>query len=62
LWKVDERRDSIRRPNLVSGFRWNFYEISDVEVRFSLATTLYFLFACLAVIWWIFRTGYRLKN
>ena len=47
---------------LVSGFRWSFYEVADVDVRVSLAMTLFFLFACLAVIWWIFRTGYRLKN
>jgi ABC-2 type transport system permease protein len=47
---------------LISGFRWSFYEVADVDVRISLAMTLFFLFACLAVIWWIFRTGYRLKN
>jgi ABC-2 type transport system permease protein len=47
---------------LISGFRWSFYEVADVDVRISLAMTLLFLFACLAAIWWIFRTGYRLKN
>ena len=47
---------------LVSGFRWSFYEVADVDVRVSLGVTLFFLFVCLAVIWWIFRTGYRLKN
>jgi ABC-2 type transport system permease protein len=47
---------------LISGFRWSFYEIADVDVRVSLGVTLFFLFVCLAVIWWIFRTGYRLKN
>jgi ABC-2 type transport system permease protein len=47
---------------LISGFRWSFYEIADVDVRISLAMTLFFLFTCLAVIWWIFKTGYRLKN
>ena len=46
---------------LVSGFRWSFYEISDVNVGVSLAMTLAFLFACLGVVWWMFRTGYRLK-
>jgi ABC-2 type transport system permease protein len=46
---------------LISGFRWSFYGISDVNVCVSLAMTLLFLAACLAVIWWIFRTGYRLK-
>jgi ABC-2 type transport system permease protein len=47
---------------LISGFRWSFYEVADVSVGISLAMTLVFLFACLAVVWWIFRTGYRLKN
>jgi ABC-2 type transport system permease protein len=47
---------------LVSGFRWSFYGIADVNVGVSLAMTLVFLFACLAVVWWIFRTGYRLKR
>ena len=46
---------------LISGFRWSFYEISDVNVGMSLLMTLGFLVACLAVIWWIFKTGYRLK-
>ena len=46
---------------LVSGFRWSFYEISDVRVGVSLAMTGLFLAACLAIVWWIFRTGYRLK-
>jgi ABC-2 type transport system permease protein len=47
---------------LISGFRWSFYEVADVSVGVSLGMTLVFLFACLAVVWWIFRTGYRLKN
>ena len=47
---------------LVSGFRWSFFEISDVGVGVSLALTLSFLGICLAVVWWMFRTGYRLKN
>ena len=47
---------------LVSGFRWSFYEISDVGVGISLAMTAAFLIACLGIVWWIFRTGYRLKN
>ncbi len=46
---------------LVSGFRWSFYEISDVNILASLGMTLVFLFVCLAVIWRIFTTGYRLK-
>lgn len=47
---------------LISGFRWSFYEVADVNVGVSIAMTLVFLVACLAIIWWIFRTGYRLKN
>jgi ABC-2 type transport system permease protein len=46
---------------LVSGFRWSFYEISDVNVGLSLTMTLGFLSLCLVVIWWIFKTGYRIK-
>jgi len=46
---------------LVSGFRWSFYEISDVNVFVSLAMTLAFLAICLAAVWRIFKTGYRLK-
>jgi ABC-2 type transport system permease protein len=46
---------------LVSGFRWSFYEIADVHVGVSLAMTALFLLLCLAVVWWIFKTGYRLK-
>jgi ABC-2 type transport system permease protein len=47
---------------LVSGFRWSFYGIADVDIGVSLAMTLLFLGACLAVVWWIFKTGYRLKK
>jgi ABC-2 type transport system permease protein len=47
---------------LISGFRWSFYEIADVSVSVSICMTTAFLVICLAVIWWIFRTGYRLKN
>jgi ABC-2 type transport system permease protein len=47
---------------LISGFRWSFYEVSDVSVGISLAMTLAFLAICLATVWWIFRTGYRLKT
>jgi ABC-2 type transport system permease protein len=46
---------------LVSGFRWSFYGLADVNVAASLLLVLAFLAACLAVIFWIFRTGYRLK-
>ncbi len=47
---------------LVSGFRWSFYEVADVSIGASVAATLLFLFACLAVVWWMFRTGYKIKN
>jgi ABC-2 type transport system permease protein len=47
---------------LISGFRWSFYGIADVEVGVSLAATLGFFLICLAVVAWIFKTGYRLKN
>jgi ABC-2 type transport system permease protein len=47
---------------LISGFRWSFYGIADVGVGVSLGMTLVFLAICLALVWWIFRTGYRLKN
>src|SRR5216683_2396848 len=47
---------------LVSGFRWSFYEIADVHVGISVGMTVLFLLACLAAIWWIFKTGYRLKS
>ncbi|WP_072389047.1 ABC transporter permease [Hyphomicrobium sp. CS1BSMeth3] len=46
---------------LISGFRWSFFEISDVSVGISLTMTLVFLLLCLTIVWWIFRTGYRLK-
>ncbi|GLS30660.1 ABC-2 type transport system permease protein [Mesorhizobium albiziae] len=47
---------------LVSGFRWSFFSTADVGVGVSLAMTLAFLTACLAIVAWIFRTGYRLKT
>jgi ABC-2 type transport system permease protein len=47
---------------LISGFRWSFYEISDVNVGVSLAATLAFFLLCLAAVAWIFKTGYRLKS
>ena len=47
---------------LISGFRWSFFESSDVGVGVSLAMTLGFFVVCLAVVGWIFRTGYRLKS
>ncbi len=47
---------------LISGFRWSFYGMADVHIGVSLGMTLVFLFACIAAVGWIFRTGYRLKN
>jgi ABC-2 type transport system permease protein len=47
---------------LISGFRWSFYGISDVSVAVSVGMTLVFMALCLAAVWWIFKTGYRLKT
>ena len=47
---------------LVSGFRWSFYSVSDVSVGVSLGMTLVFLSLCLAIVVWMFKTGYRLKT
>ena len=47
---------------LVSGFRWSFYGVSDVGVGWSLLATFGFVLVCLAAIWAIFRTGYKLKT
>ncbi len=47
---------------LISGFRWSFFDISDVGVGLSLAMITLFLAICLAIIWWIFKTGYRIKT
>jgi ABC-2 type transport system permease protein len=47
---------------LISGFRWSFYGIADVSVGVSLAMTVCFLALCLTSVWWIFKTGYRLKT
>jgi ABC-2 type transport system permease protein len=47
---------------LISGFRWAFYENADVSIYLSLTMTGLFFFICLTVVWWIFRTGYRLRS
>ena len=47
---------------LISGFRWSFFNIADVHIHLSLAVTLAFLAICMAIVWWFFKTGYRLKN
>ena len=47
---------------LISGFRWSFYGISDVDVGVSLGMTVVFLTICLALVCWIFKTGYDSKR
>jgi ABC-2 type transport system permease protein len=47
---------------LISCFRWSFYGTADVSVGLSLAMTILFLILCLTAVWWIFKTGYRLKT
>ena len=47
---------------LISGFRWAFYGVADVNVAVSLGMTVMFMLLCLTTIWWIFKTGYRLKS
>jgi ABC-2 type transport system permease protein len=47
---------------LISGFRWSFYGVADVSVAVSLGMTALFLAVCLVAVWWIFRTGYKLKR
>lgn len=49
---------------LISGFRWAFFgeQAADVNIAVSLAAIVVFLLVCLAAVWWIFKTGYRLKN
>jgi ABC-2 type transport system permease protein len=47
---------------LISGFRWSFYEISDVSIEVSVGMTIAFLAICMTIVWWIFKTGYKLKK
>jgi ABC-2 type transport system permease protein len=47
---------------LISGFRWAFYGVSDVHIGISVGMTFLFLTACMITVWWIFRTGYRLRS
>ena len=46
---------------LISGFRWSFFEVSDVSVTTSLTMVVVFLVACLTIVWWMFKTGYKIK-
>ncbi len=47
---------------LISGFRWSFFEVSDVDVGISMLMVLLFLGLCMTTIWWMFRSGYKLKQ
>ncbi len=47
---------------LISGFRWSFYENADVAIALSLGMVLGFLLLCLVAVWWIFKSGYKLRN
>lgn len=47
---------------LISGFRWSFYGVADMPVEISIVMALAFLFICVAIIYWIFKTGYKLKR
>jgi ABC-2 type transport system permease protein len=47
---------------LVSGFRWSFYGVADVDIGVSIGMTLLFLVICLTIVWWIFKTGYKIKK
>jgi ABC-2 type transport system permease protein len=47
---------------LISGFRWSFFEVADVSVGISLMMVIGFLLLCLGIVWWMFKTGYRLKQ
>jgi len=47
---------------LISGFRWSFYGVADVDVVLSFSATLGFLAVCVTAVWWVFKTGYKLKS
>ncbi len=47
---------------LISGFRWSFYGVADVHIAVSTGMTLAFLAICLGVVWWVFKTGYKLRH
>jgi ABC-2 type transport system permease protein len=47
---------------LVSGFRWSFFEVSDVNVMTSFMMIMVFLALCLGIVFWMFKTGYKLKE
>ncbi len=47
---------------LISGFRWSFYGVADVHIGVSIGMTLGFLAICLGLVWWVFKTGYKLRK
>ncbi len=47
---------------LISGFRWSFYGVADVHIAVSTGMTVAFLVLCLGVVWWVFKTGYKIRN
>jgi len=47
---------------LISGFRWAFYGVADVQIGVSIGVTLAFLLVCLAFVWWAFKSGYKLRS
>ncbi len=47
---------------LISGFRWSFFDLADVHIGVSVAAIFLFLAVCLSIVWWIFKTGHRLKT
>jgi len=47
---------------LISGFRWSFFDVADVSVGLSITMITGFLIACLALVWWMFKTGYKLRQ
>ena len=47
---------------LISGFRWSFFEVSDVGHQLSLAMVVMFLLFCIGIVWWMFKSGYKLRQ
>jgi len=47
---------------LISGFRWSFYGVADVHIAMSIGMTFGFLIICLTFVWWVFKTGYKIRN
>jgi ABC-2 type transport system permease protein len=47
---------------LISGFRWSFFDVADVSVGLSVAMITGFLFLCIGIVWWMFKTGYKLRS